>query len=52
MTTIEQKNNSYIVYLQTNPNIDMTKVYNQSFFSIFPLKGLRVFKGKVYQDNV
>jgi hypothetical protein len=52
MTTIEQKNNSYIVYLQTNPNIDMTKVYNQSFFSIFPLKGLRVFKDNVYQDNV
>ena len=52
MTTIEQKNNSYIVYLQTNPNIDMTKVYNQSFFSIFPLKGVRVFKDNVYQDNV
>ena len=52
MTTIEQKNNSYIVYLQTNSNIDMTKVYNQSFFSIFPLKGLRVFKDNVNQDNV
>ena len=52
MTTINQKNNSYIVNLQTNPNIDMTKVYNQSFFSIFPLKGLRVFKDNVYQDNI
>lgn len=50
MTTIEQKNNSYIVYLKTNSNIDMTKVYNQSFFSIFPLKGLRVFKDNVQEE--
>ena len=52
MTSITQKNNSYIVHLQTNTNIDMTQVYNQSFFSIFPLKGLRVFKDNMYEDTL
>jgi hypothetical protein len=52
MTSITQKNNSYIVHLQTNPNIDMTQVYNQSFFSIFPLKGLRIFKDNIYEDTL
>lgn len=51
MTTVTQKNDTYIIHLQKNTNIDMSKVYNQSFFSIFPLKGLRVFKDTMYSES-
>ena len=51
MTTVTQENGNYIIRLQKNADIDMSKVYNQSFFSIFPLKGLRVFKDTMYSES-
>ena len=51
MVFIEQKNNDYIVFLESNLDIDISKIYNQMFFSIYPLKGLRVFKDKSFLNN-
>ncbi len=44
MTKFIHNETNHIVYLTKNENIDTSKVYNQSFFSIFPLDGIRVFK--------
>lgn len=48
MVFIEQKDNYYVISLETNENVDLSKVYNQLFFSIYPLKGLRIFKDKAF----
>lgn len=51
MTKFIHNETNHIVYLTKNENIDTSKVYNQSFFSIFPLDGIRVFKDMSGKHN-
>lgn len=51
MTKFIHNETNHIVYLTKNDNIDTSKVYNQSFFSIFPLDGIRVFKDMSGKHN-
>ena len=49
MTKFIQKESNYIAYLTRNTNIDTSLIYNQTFFSIFPLSNLRIFKDLSYK---
>ena len=51
MTKFIHNETNHIVYLTKNENIDTSKVYNQSFFSIFPLDGIRIFKDMSGKHN-
>ena len=37
---------AYRIILPKNKNVNIVNVYNSLFFSIFPLKGLRVYKNE------
>ena len=44
MISIKKTDYSYRISLPKNEKINIVNIYNGLFFSIFPLKGLRVFK--------
>ena len=52
MTSINKTDYSYRISLPKNEHVNIVTVYNSLFFSIFPLKGLRVYKNnKLIQNN-
>ena len=58
MISIKKTEYSYRITLPKNKNVNIVNVYNSLFFSIFPLKGLRVYKNEkqiddpVVQENI
>lgn len=46
MITIKKTNYVYRITLPKNKDVNIVNVYNNLFFSIFPLKGLRVYKNE------
>jgi len=46
MITIKKTNYVYRITLPKNKDVNIVNVYNSLFFSIFPLKGLRVYKNE------
>jgi hypothetical protein len=46
MISIKKTNYVYRITLPKNKNVNIVNVYNSLFFSIFPLKGLRVYKNE------
>jgi len=46
MVSIRKTSRVYRISLPKNKNVNIVNVYNNLFFSIFPLKGLRVYKNE------
>ena len=46
MISIKKTNYVYRITLPKNKDVNIVNVYNSLFFSIFPLKGLRVYKNE------
>jgi hypothetical protein len=46
MISIKKTEYVYRITLPKNKDVNIVNVYNSLFFSIFPLKGLRVYKNE------
>ena len=46
MISIKKTDYVYRITLPKNKDVNIVNVYNNLFFSIFPLKGLRVYKNE------